>query len=350
MKLSIIVPVFNIEKHLRKCLDSLLDQDINKSEYEILIINDGSTDGSLDIAEEYEERFSNVIVHTQENGGVGSARNNGLDRSKGDYVYFIDPDDYLKPNVLRLLLDTIISNNLEILTFSWTSFFDGKSKKITHEPSVKGDEYVSLSQIITGVDYIGKYKYKSSVWWYITKRSFLIKSKVRFIEGRWMEDAIFTTQLFLKANTIADFPLNVHRYRVAPGTAMTSKKPSHYKKLIGDIHNAIFVFDEIVSDLKTKKVNPDCIERIKTRQQAFVFFLLVRMIKSTLSFKEVRLKIDSINSIDAYPLKSFIGEDYNLLVYQVVARLLNSKLRFFLSYGFFNPFFKLRYRLSKNID
>ncbi len=350
MKLSIIVPVFNVEKHLRKCLDSLLDQDINKSEYEILIINDGSTDGSLDIAEEYVARFSNIMVHTKENGGVGSARNNGLDRSKGDYVYFIDPDDYLKPNVLRLLLDTIISYNLEILTFSWTSFFDGKSKKITHEPAVKGDECVPLSQIMTGIDYIAEHKYKSSVWWYFAKRSFLVKSKVRFIEGRWMEDAIFTTQLFLKANTIADFPLNAHRYRVAPGTAMTSKKPSHYKKLIGDIHNAIFVFDEIVNDLKIEKVNHACIERIKTRQQAFVFFLLVRMIKSTMNFDEVRLKIGSIGSIGAYPLNSFIGEDYNLFVYQVIAPLLNTKSRFYTCFRLFNPFFKLRYKLAKNID
>lgn len=100
MFLSFIVPVYNTEKYLAECLDSLLEQDIPYEEYEIICVNDGSTDGSLDILRRYAEAHSNVIVVDKENGGVASARNAGLDAACGDYIWFFDSDDIIHPNIL----------------------------------------------------------------------------------------------------------------------------------------------------------------------------------------------------------------------------------------------------------
>ena len=104
MRLSIIIPVYNADKFLSICLDSLLAQDISQRDYEVLIINDGSKDNSLSIANSYSDKHTFIKVHTKVNGGVGSARNFGLSVAKGAYVYFIDPDDYLSEDVLKTII------------------------------------------------------------------------------------------------------------------------------------------------------------------------------------------------------------------------------------------------------
>lgn len=103
MFLSIIVPVYNAESYLQQCLDSLLSQDILKEDYEILCVNDGSRDGSLEILQQFARDAGNVTVIDKENGGVTTARNAGLEAARGEYIWFVDADDLLKPNILGTL-------------------------------------------------------------------------------------------------------------------------------------------------------------------------------------------------------------------------------------------------------
>ena len=164
-----------------------------------------------------------------------------------------------------------------------------------------------------------------------------------------MEDSIFTAELLLESKRIAHLQFDAHRYMVYPGSAMTSKEQNHYLKLIRDNQNAALVFDSIIRKLENKKANPACIKRIKTRQQSFVFFSMIRMIKSTISFKEVKLIMDEMSEFKAYPLDSFLGEDYNKISYRILVRLFNRKRRYYFFFLLFNPFFKLKYRFSKPV-
>ena len=107
LMLSMVVPVYNQEKYLRECLDSLLHQDVAPETYEIICVNDGSTDSSLQILEEYAEQFSNIRIIDKTNGGVSSARNAGIDAAQGKYLWFIDSDDYIKENFLGHLFNLI---------------------------------------------------------------------------------------------------------------------------------------------------------------------------------------------------------------------------------------------------
>lgn len=100
MKLSIIIPIYNVEKYLRVCLDSCLKQDVPKSSYEIITVNDGSPDSCDKIIEEYYTKFPNIRVITQKNSGLSVARNNGLNIARGEYVWFVDSDDYITTNCL----------------------------------------------------------------------------------------------------------------------------------------------------------------------------------------------------------------------------------------------------------
>ncbi|WP_299117071.1 glycosyltransferase [uncultured Winogradskyella sp.] len=332
MRLSIIIPLYNSGHFLHKCIDSLLNQDIQREAYEILIINDGSTDNSLEVATTFEEKHSNITVHSKANGGVGSARNFGLSLSKGEYIYFIDPDDYLAPGVLKTLLNVAKNNSLDILTFISQPTRD--SKLYNECPDFEG---VERSKVYSGIEYIAHYPFQNEVWWYLIKRSFIQTAKITFIEDRWMEDAIITAQLFIAANKMAKLPLDTHRHLIVEGSAMTSKEPEHYLKVIDDNRNAAVVYESLINDLVLKNFNPNCINRLRTKQQSFVFFMMVRMLKSTIDIGKVKLAIEALSKTGAYPFTDFISKDYNGISYIILTRLFNNKKRFYFLFRLFNP-------------
>ncbi|BAO77198.1 glycosyltransferase [Winogradskyella sp. PG-2] len=335
MRLSIIIPVYNVVKFLPRCLDSILEQDIASDDYEILIIDDGSTDNSFDIANAYSKKYANLKVHSKKNGGVGTARNLGVSYSKGNYIYFIDPDDYLAKDVLKTLLEKIESNDLDIMTFISKRTTD---QTLQHSETKKPE--LGLSSILNGESYIAENNYKNEVWWYIIKREFLLDSKIKFIEGRWMEDAILTARLFLKANRMAHFSIDAHRHLIIEGSAMRNKEPSHYIKVIDDNKNAALVFETLIQSLIKKNANSSCIKRLKTRQQSFIFFLMVRMLKSTINLKQVKTTIYEISKTNAYPLNIFPGNDYQGIRYTLLTRLFNHKRAYYFIFRFFNPILK----------
>ncbi|HJS00822.1 MAG TPA: glycosyltransferase, partial [Flavobacterium sp.] len=107
MLLSIIVPVYNVENYLRRCLNSLLDQDLCLDDYEIIIVNDGSTDSSLRIAQEYGNKFSSIKIISQENQGLSEARNVGIRNALGQYIYFIDSDDFIQKKIFNSIFKIV---------------------------------------------------------------------------------------------------------------------------------------------------------------------------------------------------------------------------------------------------
>jgi glycosyltransferase involved in cell wall biosynthesis len=127
VEISVIIPVYNVEKYLNECLDSIVNQTFE--DIEIICINDGSTDGSLDILNEYENLDSRVKVITQENRGVSAARNKGLELACGSYIYFIDSDDYLELDGLEKLYELSEEKNLDLLLFKLIRFDDRTGEK-----------------------------------------------------------------------------------------------------------------------------------------------------------------------------------------------------------------------------
>src|SRR5699024_7703741 len=119
--LSIIVPVYNTEKYIETCLESLLNQDIDKSMYEIICVNDGSTDGSLAILKEYAKQYDNVVLIDKENEGVSIARNIGLEKARGDYVWFIDADDWVARQCFGVIKQEIAKYDPSVVQigFDW---------------------------------------------------------------------------------------------------------------------------------------------------------------------------------------------------------------------------------------
>lgn len=130
MKLSIVIPMFNAENYISRCLNSALDQNLPNNEYEIIIINDGSTENSLKICQEFAIKHSNIKIISTENLGQSSARNAGIQISKGEYIYFIDSDDYISTNSLDILIEESLKFNLDILCFKMIRTKTSELKKI----------------------------------------------------------------------------------------------------------------------------------------------------------------------------------------------------------------------------
>jgi glycosyltransferase involved in cell wall biosynthesis len=328
-----------MERYLPECIDSLLDQNLNPGEYEMIIVNDESKDSTLIVANNYAAKHDNIIVIDKKNAGVGAARNSGYDASKGTYIYFLDPDDYLAKNTVTTLLGLMESNDLDILTFHSMPVV---KRHVPHSLNI--EHGIKELDVQDGISYIANIKHHNEIWWYFIKRSFMASTGIRFIEGRWMEDAILTSELFLKANRMAHADVDVHRYRILPTSAMRNKSSEHYNKVIYDNANAAHVYGELIESVSTDHKNAKlCINRLKTRQQSFVFFLMVRLMKSDISVDKIPEMLSGFEKINAYPLDKFIGKDYHGIGYSILVFIFNRK-------SLINPFirvFRTFYNFSK---
>lgn len=227
IKLSIILPVYNVEKYIEKCIRSLNNQDIPQNEYEIIAVNDGSTDNSPLLIQKLKTEFNNIILINKQNGGLSSARNCGLKHANGKYIWFVDSDDYVEANVLKRLLIELNKNNLDLLSFN---IFDIWNKE--EEEGFKID--LQPKNIISGEEYIKKYSIGKSAWFFIVKKDILIYNNIFFTENIIHEDYEFTLKLYQHIKRMAFVPIRVYNYVHRDGSITTTKTN---EQIIKSIHS-----------------------------------------------------------------------------------------------------------------
>lgn len=195
MIFSIIIPVYNVERYLRQCLDSCLEQDIPRSEYEIIIVNDGSPDNSQSIIDEYAAKYDNIKVIIKENGGLSSARNAGLKVAKGDYIWFVDSDDSISANCLGFIKQVFADNpRIDLMTFGHNFLDENNNRLKTKQRNLmNGNIYNGLTLYKLG----WCYPY-SGVQFYVFDRCYLENNKLSFKDGIFGEDWLFTITSYLK--------------------------------------------------------------------------------------------------------------------------------------------------------
>jgi glycosyltransferase involved in cell wall biosynthesis len=208
MKFSIIIPAFNVEIYLRQCLDSVLTQSF--TDYEVICINDGSTDESGDILNEYSRVNRNIKVIHQENKGLSAARNAGIKIAQGKYIFFLDSDDWLEPNALKILTDK--ANNEDIICFSGRRYFEDGSFEVP-------DEGITESNL-SGWDYYNQYALKPRKFHFVCtvlriyRREFLLQHQLFFEEGIFHEDNLFTPITCYYAKSVKVIPDILYVYRI----------------------------------------------------------------------------------------------------------------------------------------
>lgn len=231
MLLSIVVPVYNVEKYLDTCLQSILNQGVDN--YEILLIDDGSIDGSGEICDRYGQYYSNIKVIHQKNGGLSEARNTGIINAKGEYLLFIDSDDFIAKDALKKIYHIIKHNdNIDILLLDRANFLTGKSvernKPLYNEKRINNRECSDVLNYLASLD---KFPISACAKMYRTK---LISSNEIFFEkGIYSEDADWIVRVLRYAKTFHYEPFPYYYYRYGrQGSISNSKSEDLIKSVI----------------------------------------------------------------------------------------------------------------------
>ena len=218
-QISVIVPVYNVEKYLKKCIDSILAQTFD-DKYEILLIDDGSTDHSTQICDHYAAEHTEIRVIHKKNGGLSDARNVGIEEAKGQFICFIDSDDYIAPEMLANLYGNLVNYQADISSVELVDVYDGRSiQKAEHGKVELLDQKAAIIAVLQG----------NQLYAYATNKLFkkTLFETVRFPVGKIVEDAFVIMKLLLQAKrvVVSDWPgyFYFHRDDSIIGAAFSKK-------------------------------------------------------------------------------------------------------------------------------
>ena len=211
MKLSIVVPVYNVEAYLKKCVDSLLAQDLPRDEFEIILVDDGSTDSSGAMCDAFAVAHGNIRVIHQPNKGLSGARNTGIAVATGKYIQFVDSDDYLNPDVLGALVGQMEEQDLDILRFNYQNVNEAGE---VFEPNKYSKPFVDFSnEVCDGVTFLNeRLGFACYACQFIVKASILRRDGNGFREGIYYEDVEWTPRILLQAERAASTDTIVYNY------------------------------------------------------------------------------------------------------------------------------------------
>ena len=243
--LSIIIPIFNAEKYLEKCIDSILEQ--RYTEYELILVDDGSIDKSAQMCDEYADKDNRVIVIHKENGGLSDARNTGVKVTKGEYIFFIDSDDFLDDNkALEKIVNRLKKSNADVLNFGFKKYYANEDKEynyfkidknmpIEYCKDEKGFEFLMQNSL-----------YIASAWNKVIRRQLFEKSDLSFKKGIYSEDIDWCARLLIVAKKFDFINESFYCYRQREGSISKSISNKNLK----DLKDAIVICYDMSKDLQ----------------------------------------------------------------------------------------------------
>ena len=297
MKLSIIVPIYKVEQYLRKCVDSLLDQDLSRKEYEIILVDDGSPDNCPAICEEYARAHDNVRVVHRENGGLSAARNSGIEVAQGQYVQFVDSDDFLEPNVLKTLVEKMDADQLDVLRFNYQNV---NEQYEIFEPNKISKPFVDYcDEICDGLTFLtDRLGYGCYAWQFMLRRELL--EDCLFKEGIYFEDVEWTPRLLMKAQSVTSTDRMVYDYLMRQGSITQSVDEEKKRKVLDDRLSLIGSMKEQMKNANDKRWFKGMIGQIA-----------IGIIGSASNdyFKSRRMLIKRLKDEDIFPLSAYHSTD-----------------------------------------
>lgn len=262
-KISIVVPVYNVEQYLRRSIDSILNQTLKN--IEIILVNDGSTDNSLSICEEYQSRDKRIRVIDKENGGVSSARNAGIEVAKGKYIGFVDPDDWIDSNMFENLYFKAETTSSDICMCNFVIEANNQSipNLMNIEQEILEGEDINkhlISNMLSGSDLnSGSQTIMGSVWRLIVRRDLIERNNLKFELGvPLMEDLIFCVNIFLKSNRVSIDKNLYYHYEKNDNSAV-----SIYRDNMLDLHLKVYKILKMI--IKKEKLYTFFEKRLRIR-------------------------------------------------------------------------------------
>ena len=233
-KISVIIPVYNAQQYLKECIESVLQQTLQ--EFEIICVDDGSGDASDTILNKYAETDDRFVLLSQTNKGVSAARNAGIKAAKGEYIYFLDSDDYVEPDALETACKLLEAKKLDIVYFDTFAF--GEEGIQQADIDAKNRYYArnhAYDAVYTGKNLLYKMlenrEYSCPVWKQVIRKDFLEKNNICFYDGIIHEDELYTLQTMLLAKRVAYIPKTLHHRRLRKDSIMT--RPVDFNSVYG---------------------------------------------------------------------------------------------------------------------
>ena len=310
MFLSIIIPIYNVELYLENCLDSIANTNVSQEEYEVIVVNDGSTDNSYEIALKYASKIKNFKCFNQSNKGVSKTRNFALQQAEGTYVFFLDSDDHFKKDSFNKLMEVVQSEE-EVDLF----LLDNK--------------YPKKRSLYTTNQLISEHFFSAYLWKACFRRDFLKQNQIQFLEGYILEDGIFILESVLKAKSIATQSLDLVEYTYNPTSYMrdTTNKEKNHQMIVSFVH-VIKIYEDLIEQYKDK-LSDRAVYHLNIRRESFVFFFISRMIRFGYSSKEVKKNLKEVGFIKFH---HFPGKFYPSLQFKILSKIFeHSSTRLLLS-------------------
>lgn len=302
-KVSVIIPVYNVENYLRKCLDSLVNQTLK--DIEIIVVNDGTTDNSQEIIDEYVKKYPKKVVSIiQENGGQGTARNTGLLHAKGEYIGYVDSDDYVEENMYEELYKKAKEEDSDIVICG---------------NNVVKENYDFLSKEEVDKEFLLG---KMAVWNKIYKKNIIVDNKIQFRSKVWYEDLDFTMKVYFSSKKISYVDKPLYNYLLREGSTMNNNNIKRNLELIQ-------AFDSLIDYCKDKKIYNKAKDEIEFLCIYHMYiFAITRVLNTNNNYKA---KIAIINKFRDYINSNFPNFKQNKYLYllpkrrKLIYNLINSK-------------------------
>lgn len=273
MKLSYIIPVYNVEKYLRQCIDSVLAQSFD--DYEIILVDDESPDGCPKICDEYAEKYPDTIkaIH-QKNKGLAGARNSGMKIARGEYICFVDSDDYFGADGMAFLYQKAVEFDADILQNSYICLEENSGESYNVQSAIPTNTLLSHGDMQDIVCRNSTQRTTIFVWRNLYKRSFLFKNNLKFDEKlRMIEDSPFNTQAFLMAERFVCIDKPIYTYRIRQDSLQRKKYVPDYDKILEyqwNLKNRFFaeygngsrIFYEDIADFTVRNMLPSLLGNI----------------------------------------------------------------------------------------
>lgn len=215
LRISFILPCYNVERYITDCLNSIYSQNLSDDDFEVICVNDCSTDGTRPIIANYSQKHSNLTLIDHEcNLTAGGARNTGIDYAKGEYIWFVDPDDLIKPACIMELLSRMDDNRLDILMFN----FEDVDENLV---PIRDELFLDDSDVMTGQDYVvsrflGRLRLLGIVWRCLFRTSYIKEKNLVYPMIRKSQDVVFIWKALLKANRVQSIKQVYYCFRVNP--------------------------------------------------------------------------------------------------------------------------------------
>lgn len=251
-KVSIIIPIYNTEKYLRDCLDSVKNQTLR--EWECICVDDGSTDSSKEIIASYVREDKRFQLICKENGGQSSARNVGIDRAIGEYIYYLDSDDSIHLNALERLYSRAKEEDLDIVLFDMDIVYEREELKGNHSiEAFRLEKYETCSGREMFIKQVKNADYLVNVWLQFIRRKYVMESGLRFVEGMIHEDVIYTFHNLIHAPLVGHLPERLYIRRVREDSTITGEVTGYhfwsmYKCYTDALKYAMTIDDEEMKD------------------------------------------------------------------------------------------------------